>query len=63
MLKHFFVLFLFSQSFADDLILPPRWCSSNALESLLKCLLDDQYSNKGWFMKFGLRPSLFLVLV
>ena len=52
MLRYIFVVVLFSQSFADDWILPPRWCSSNALESLLKCLSDDKYSNKGWFMKY-----------
>ena len=52
MLKYIFVVVLFSQSFADDWILPSPWCSSNALESLLKCLSDDKYSNKGWFMKY-----------
>ena len=52
MFKYIFIVFLFVQSFADDWILPPPWCSNNALESLLKCLSDDKYSNKGWFMKY-----------
>ena len=48
----FHVVILFNQSFADDWILPPPWCSNNALESLLKCLSEEKYSNRGWFMKY-----------